>query len=199
MRDGALTFLARLVSILGHPLLLMPAAGLAAWITLNGAGTQALWIAVAAVLAAMVVLGYSHWRVRSGAWAHIDASGRGERRHLNGFLLTVFMVAASAGAVLHWPRPVTLSMLLSAAMVFAAMLSTRWCKLSLHLAFAVFAAALLYAISPWGVVAGLAGALAIAWSRLYLRRHVGVDLWSGATIGAVAGFAFWAGLAWLPP
>lgn len=80
MRNSHLTLLARLVSILGHPLLLMPAAGLAAWITLNGADTQALWIVIAAGLAAMVVLGYSYWRVRSGAWAHVDASERGERR-----------------------------------------------------------------------------------------------------------------------
>lgn len=194
-REGGLTSLARLVSILGHPLLLMPAAGLAAWITRNGLGTQAMWIAVTAGLAAIVVLGYSHWPVRRGAWVHVDASGRGERRHLNGFLLAVFAVAASAGAVLRWPQPVTLSLLLAAAMVSVAMLFASWCKPSLHLAFAVFAAALLHAISIWALAAGLVAAIVIAWSRLYLRRHIGVDLWCGAAIGAAAGFAFWLALA----
>ena len=98
---------------------------------------------------------------------------------------------------MHWPQAVTLVLGLSAAMVFAAMLFTPWCKPSLHLAFAVFAAALLYAVSIWAVAAGLAIAFAIAWSRLFLRRHVSADIWCGVTIGAAAGFAFWLGLAGL--
>lgn len=194
MRGSRLTLLARGISILGHPLLLTPAAGLVAWITHNGAGAQAGAIVVAAVLAAMLVLGYSAWRVRSGAWSHVDASERGERRHLNRLLLLALLAAAGAGLVLRWPPPVSLSLLLSASMVAAAMLGARWCKPSLHLAFAVFSAALLYAVSIGAVAAGLLVALAIAWSRLHLRRHVGADLWCGAIVGAVAGAAFWVGL-----
>jgi len=189
-----LTLLARGISILGHPLLLTPFAGLAAWLAGGGAGTHAVGIVIAGLLGAMLVMGYSFRRVRSGAWAHVDASERGERRSLNRFLLVAFVAAACAGIALRWPPPVTLALLLSASMVALAMLAARWCKASLHLAFAMFSAALLYPVSAWAVAAGLLVALAIAWSRLRLRRHVRADLWCGAVIGAAAGAGFWAGL-----
>ena len=188
------TAVARWISILGHPLLLAPMAGLAAWLATDGAGTQALGIVIAGLLTALLVMGYSIWRVRSGAWAHVDASGRGERRGLNRFLLAGLIAASIAGYALHWPPPLLLSLLLSAAMVAAAMLAAHWCKPSLHLAFAVYSAGLLHAVSGWAVAAGLLAALTIAWSRLHLRRHVVVDLWCGTIIGAAAGAAFWAGL-----
>ncbi len=191
MRDSALTLLARAVSILGHPLVLLPAAGLIAWIARSGAGTPAVAIMIGGILSAILIQGYSAWRVRSGAWSHVDASERGERRHLNLFLLLVFVVAACVGCGLRWPQSVTLSWLLSAMIVAAAALAARWCKPSLHVAFAVFAAGLLYEVSAWALAAGLLGALAIAWSRLHLGRHVRADLWCGAVIGAMAAVAFW--------
>lgn len=197
MTHGQLaTVIARAISVAGHPLVLTPVAGLAAWVAGGGAQSEARGIAIAGVLAVAVVMGYSFQRVRSGAWAHVDASGRGERRSLNRFLLAAFVAAASAGLALQWPPPATLGLLLSASIVASAMLAARWCKTSLHVAFAMFSAALLYAVSAWAVAAGLLAALAIAWSRLCLRRHVCADLWCGAAIGAAAGAGFWIGLRW---
>lgn len=197
MGDGQIaTVIARAVSVAGHPLVLTPVAGLAAWVAGGGAVSETRGSAIAGVLAAAVVMGYSYQRVRSGAWAHVDASERGERRSLNRFLLAAFVAAACAGLALQWPVAATLGLLLSASIVASAMLAARWCKASLHLAFAMFSAALLYAVSAWALAAGLLAALAIAWSRLRLRRHVRADLWCGAGIGAAAGAAFWAGLRW---
>ena len=70
-------------------------------------------------------------------------------------------------------------------------LTARWCKLSLHMAFVVFAAVLLLAMrrGGWDCVA-LLFAVAVAWSRLRLQRHVPRDLVAGALTGALAGIAF---------
>lgn len=187
--------LARGISIFGHPLLLMPAAGALAWFVDEGAGRHVLAAAIAWGFLATVVLGYSWWRVGNGDWSHVDASRLGERRHLNRFLLVVLVVSAAAGALLHWPTPVLLGLLLSAVIVLAAALCGRWCKPSLHQAFAMFAAAILQVVSPWALLGGVLLALAIAWSRLILRRHVAVDLWCGVTIGGATGLVFWLGLA----
>jgi len=184
------TGLARGLSIIGHPLVVMPGAGLAAWVARGGGTAQAAGIAVGSGLAGLLILGYSRWRVRSGAWAHVDASGRGERRNLNRFLLGAFTGGAVAGWALAWPPAVTLALVSGAAMVAAAMLTARWCKASLHMAFAVFAAGLLHAVSAWAVAAALLMTLAIAWSRLHLQRHVSADLWCGAAIGVIAAIAF---------
>jgi membrane-associated phospholipid phosphatase len=76
-------------------------------------------------------------------------------------------------------------------MVAIAMLTARWCKLSLHMAFVVFAVFLLLLDAPWWAgLAGLCFAGAVAWSRLALRRHVPRDLIAGAAVGALAGIAF---------
>ena len=144
-------------------------------------------------------MGYSAWQVRRGRWAHVDASARHERGHLNRFLF----VALAAGAALvawHGTQPVVaLGMAMSAAMILAAMASARWCKLSLHMAFAVFAAWLLRELGTIWTLAALLFAVAVAWSRLALRRHEPRDLVAGAIAGTLAGAAFWPLAArWMP-
>ena len=83
------------------------------------------------------------------------------------------------------------SLALSAAIILVAMLIARWCKLSLHLAFVVFAACLLRELGTASMLAALLFATAVAWSRLALQRHTPRDLMAGAVAGALAGLAFW--------
>lgn len=190
---------ARIVSILGHPLLLLPAAGLLPVIGGVDAARRAWPIAIAMAALAAVVMGYSWWRVRSGRWVHVDASGREERRSLNRFLLPLLAGGGSA-AWFAGAHAFALGLGLSASMVAAAMLSSAWCRLSLHLAFALFASLLLWWLSPWAGIAAVAFAGLLAWSRLALARHAPRDLVAGAIAGAGAGLLFWwfAPLAGLP-
>ncbi|WP_242112185.1 hypothetical protein [Luteimonas aquatica] len=180
---------ARTVSILGHPLLLLSLALLATQAG-RGSAAQGWQLALGLGAAAALVMGYSWWQVRRKRWGHVDASHRDERARLNRFLLVVL----GAGAAVAWwagaPRGVPIALALSAAMILAALLAAPWCKLSLHLAFAVFAACLLAPLSGWATLAGLAFAACIAWSRLALSRHVPRDLVAGTAAGAAAGACF---------
>lgn len=180
--------LARAVSILGHPLLLLPLALLLPAATAGTPG--ALQVAAGCAAIAAMVLGWSWLRVRGGHWDHVDASDPRERGALNRFLLPLLGVAALAA--LASPRPaLPLQLALAAAMVAAALLCARRCKLSLHVAFAVYAGALLL---PWRWPAGaamLAVAALVAWSRLALRRHRPRDVVAGALAGAAAGLLSW--------
>jgi hypothetical protein len=180
---------ARAVSIVGHPVLVAPAAALAlAWHRRGSADLAKL----AAVLAAfaLLVMAYSAWQVRRGHWQHVDASGQQERRTLYRFLLLVLLAGATLAS---WRGPAELvwGLLLSALLIAGAMLTTRWCKLSLHMAFAVFAGSLLAPLGMGWALAGGALAAAVAWSRLRLQRHEPRDLLAGAVAGALAGAAFW--------
>lgn len=182
---------ARALSILGHPLLVLPATTLLLAAD-SGAGTQRLSrLAFALAGLAALVLGYSWWQVRRRRWTHIDASARAERRSLNRFL----SIAFAAGAVLAWvwagQRELALGLALSALLIALAMLSVRWWKLSLHVAFALFAAVLLSHVSWQAGVGGLLFAAAVAWSRLVLARHAPRDLVAGAAAGGLAGALFW--------
>lgn len=181
--------LARALSIIGHPLLLLPAAALLAMAA--GGERQALMpAALAFALFGAAVLAWSWWQVRHARWRHVDASTRTERRSLNRVLLWALL----AGTVLAWQSgAVALARGLAVACVvlLAALLTARWCTLSLHVAFAVLAAALLWAVSAWAALAALAFAAALAWSRLALARHAPRDLAAGALAGAAAGALFW--------
>ena len=65
---------ARTVSILGHPLVVMPVAVLALMV-LQGDGRHAGWaLAGLALLGALIML-FSRTQVRRGHWQHVDASG----------------------------------------------------------------------------------------------------------------------------
>lgn len=185
--------LARAVSILGHPMVVLPLAALAL-----AARTmplrQVIGMAIGFALFAMLVMGWSWWQVRRGHWAHVDASHRQERRTLNRFLLVALLCAAVLALLSGLPRAFALGLSLAASLIAMAQLTARWCKLSLHLAFVVYAALLLWQVAPLAGIAGLVFALLVAWSRLVLERHTRRDIIAGAMTGAFAGLAF-AGLA----
>lgn len=182
--------LARVVSVSGHPMVALPLAALALTAA-RGQYRIALWMTLGFTAFAAVVMAYSSWQVRRGRWSHVDASDKNERKSLNRFLLAALLVSTACAAWSGFSAQLTLGLALSAAMVLAAMLTSRWCKLSLHMAFVVFAVFLLLLDAPWWAgLAGLCFAGAVAWSRLALRRHVPRDLIAGAAVGALAGIAF---------
>lgn len=181
--------IARSVSILGHPLVVMPAVVLALMVLQSG-GRNAGWALAGLLATGLLIMLFSRHQVRRGRWQHVDASGKEERSSLNRFLLALLIVATLACLLGGASRPLTLGLGLSAAMLVVAMATARWCKLSLHLAFATFAALLLASLSWWVCLAGLLFAAVVAWSRLHLQRHVPRDLIAGGGTGLLAGLAF---------
>jgi hypothetical protein len=189
-KPGRLTTgLARALSIVGHPALLMP--GAVVWAArLNQAPPALLQAAVVACGLVVVCVGiYSVVQVRAGRWQHVDASQPHERRQLNQLLALLLLGLAGA---LWWagqPAPVVLGLALAGGLVVLASGLRHWLKLSLHAAFAVFAATLLWpgAVAVTGVLALAAG---VAWSRVVLHRHTLREVVVGLLAGAAAGVGF---------
>lgn len=186
--------LARAVSILGHPLLVLPAA-LALPAALRDADHATLRsMLIGFALFAALLLGWSWWQVRRSRWAHVDASQPSERKSLNRTLL----VAIAIGALVAWLRSPTpdlaLTLAVSACIVAIAMLLVRWCKLSLHASFAVYAAGLLWPLGVAAVGTGCVFAGIVAWSRLRLSRHRPRDIVAGAATGVLAAGGYWLSL-----
>lgn len=180
--------LARGVSIVGHPFFVMPLAGLGAAYARGAGSAQLLGLGAALLAVVIAIQGWSRWQVRRGRWAHVDASARAERRSLNGLLLALFTFAAAGAWLAGAADALVRAFALAAAIIVVAMLCARWFKLSLHVAFAVFAA---FIGGTWLVGGGLLVlAAGVAWSRLVLARHTMADLIAGAAVGALAGAAF---------
>ena len=177
---------ARAVSIAGHPIVFILVAVLIAAST-RGASVRQLWfIGAALVTLGIVVLGFSWLQVRAGRWSHVDASARHERKSLNVLLGGVCLLSA----VLLWfltRRPyMSFGLALSGALIVIALVISRWVKVSLHVAFAAFATALLWPIKL-AIVAGVLLTAVVVWSRLVLGRHVAADVAAGLLLGAAVG------------
>ena len=147
-------------------------------------GVDARGALLTSLACASLVMGYSVYKTRRGEWTHIDASAPAERAQLN--LRVGFGLLAVAGALLlsglHVGIPLVAG--ISGVMVLGAHLLRGVAKLSLHTAFAVFAAFLVWPDRTVSV--GFAAvAVAVGWSRLALRRHRGPDI----ALGAIAGIA----------
>ena len=177
---------ARLVSILGHPGILMP---FAAWLsTMDHDGADARLALPVAAFVAAAVTGYSLAKVKRGDWAHIDASGKSERHELTRLFGPGLLVAATLLFLTRLAPGVSLVMGLSGAIVMAAHGLRHRSKPSLHVAFAAFAALLAW---PGAFAVVLAAfAVLVAWSRRVLERHTRLDVVHGAILGLAAGVAF---------
>ena len=191
----AASAIARWTSILLHPFAVFAALSLVAAWQLDPASLPRTAVGIAVAVA--VVWSFVLQRRRSGRWGTVDASDRKERPILYALVLVV------AAAYWLWlggrASPTGQGVVAVIAMLCVAGIANRWIKLSLHMAFAVFAAWLLRELGTIWTLAALLFAVAVAWSRLALRRHEPRDLVAGAIAGTLAGAAFWPLAArWMP-
>lgn len=180
------TAIAHALSLIGHPVLVMPiASGLSVWAGGGALSETRMVLTVAAPIAAAVLI-YSLVQVARKKWTDADASAPEERSQLN-FILAPLLLGAAAWA--WWsgqPMPVTVGLALAAGIAGFALVLSRWLKLSLHVAFSVYAACLFWPDMRF-VAAGLGFAALIGWARLHLKRHTFADVVAGACAGLTAG------------
>jgi membrane-associated phospholipid phosphatase len=175
---------ARLFSIVGHPAVLMPIAALVA-----SSPTNAFFATGVAAGVAVLVMIYSFYKTMRGDWSHIDASLVEERAQLNARLGIALFAVTAALLLLKVHVAIVSAVFLSATVLVTAHSLRRWGKLSLHQAFAVFAALIVWPYYQATAVLFVV-AVAVGWSRLVLRRHAVRDLAWGFVVGALAGLVF---------
>ena len=181
--------IARSLSILGHPLVVVPVA-VVTLVLHERTSSAALIVSVICGIAG-VVLAFSFWQVGRGHWQHIDASARAERRSLNLFLAIVLFLGAAVAFYQLPGRGLSLGLLLSGLLILAVMLVSPWVKLSLHASFAAFAVLLLWPLKLWYVALASIAAAGICWSRVVLGRHTVVEVLGGSLLGGLFGACFW--------
>jgi hypothetical protein len=186
--------LARVLSIVGHPVLVLPVAVLVSGRERGvSMATQSTTIGVTVGIGVGVLV-FSAVRVWLGHWKHVDASEPAERNQLNGFTAVLLFGAALAGFLSSGgSRDLYLWPACSGGVVLAAIVLRRRMKLSQHVAFDLFAA---IAVLPsvWAALAIALLTIGVGWSRLVLKRHTRMEVAVGTVVGVVAGALFHAGL-----
>jgi membrane-associated phospholipid phosphatase len=182
-----MTALARWLSIVAHPFVVvgLMVAAAASRRGQRGHSLRDLVIVLAIAILPLAILMIR--QVRSGEWENVDASNVAERPilYVVGAIASLSLVAF---LILAGSQPVFLRGALGALAAFAVCgFMTPWVKVSLHLAFAAFAATTLTVIgSPVGWMLA-ATVPALAWARVALGRHRPVEVALGAIIGAACG------------
>jgi hypothetical protein len=72
------------------------------------------------------------------------------------------------------------------ALILTSMAANHFVKSSLHVGFAAYCA-VLWPLTPWTAPLAAAGVGLVAWSRLVLKRHTGLEAAVGAALGLAAG------------
>ncbi|HEX6861223.1 MAG TPA: hypothetical protein VF414_00315, partial [Thermoanaerobaculia bacterium] len=177
------------VSVVAHPFVLIPV--LVAVVTARSLPPREAAAVVALVVAGSILpmLWIIVRRVRSGAWTDHDVSVREQRTGM----YPAAMAISAGTVVLLYAASVAPGILRGTVAIFVLIavsaLVNQWLKVSLHTGFAAFTAVSLLSVSrPMGIAAAVV-ALAVAWSRLELRRHTLPEVVGGALLGAGIGTA----------
>jgi hypothetical protein len=180
-------FMARWISIIGHPFVLIILLVLMVLSVRSGGGV-ALKAAAVVLAAGVVPLWFFMWRSHAtGRWETIDASSPKNRpvAYLAGFAVLLmlslyFFLAVGSSEMLRGCAAL-------AVMLGAAAALNRRIKLSIHMAFAVFTGIISMKIYPGLGLAILIGVPALGWSRLALARHTLREVIGGCVLGVVVG------------
>lgn len=188
----ALARAGRSISIVGHPLVVVPASIVVAT---TGAPPPVRARILAVVGAAMTALSvFVIVRARRGEFTDVDVSSRAQRPAL---YRVAILCTVSAALVFWWTDqpPLALRGAVVASGVFVAgSVINRWVKVSLHCAFGAMAAGVAWraGVTP-GIVFAVA-ALVVGWGRVTYRRHTPREVAVGLALGGVAAVAFaWSG------
>lgn len=180
---------ARWLSIVFHPFVMVGVMAGAAAAARQATGEVVRSVGIVALFT-VVPLAALMWRqVRRGHWENTDASNREERPvlYLVGGAGLVALLAYLLMIRQQWFM--VRGVVATFGMMAICGVTTRWIKVSLHMAFAALVGTTLALMrSPIGYALLLA-LPALVWSRLVLQRHTPLEVALGAIIGAGAGAA----------
>lgn len=188
--NEALVKIARWISVVGHPFLLMP--------LLTGIIAYHVLPAKQALIAELVALGvvifpaglYTLFQVRRGTWGDLDVSNQKERDHFYGILLLLLVILTGVAWLAEVPQSIPLGSLAIIILVGSAFVVNIWIKISLHTGFGVFVALTLSLINPTLATIALLLACLVAWSRVVLGRHTRREVILGGMLGSAVGGGF---------
>jgi membrane-associated phospholipid phosphatase len=179
-RLSSSTLLARILSIAGHPLVLLP-------LLVAVATRNRVWTAILVVCTILPFFAVTLRNVRRGLWSDHDVSRRDQRVGLYRVAFPLFALSAVVIYFLDAGPQMMRGFGAAAVMMGLGIFGNRWLKISMHMMTAACCAVVigwLYPISLWAAVPFVA---AVAWSRHKLGRHTWAEIAVGLAIGAAAG------------
>ncbi len=173
---------ARVISIAGHPFVLLPLLIFLSRLPSDSAGAlrnTLLFVAIACIPLALLT-----WHsVASGKWRTVDASDKDDRPLLYKAALGVAVAAVGCFYFIEPSPGIVRGSLVVAGVLLVAATLNCWIKISLHVTFACFCGFVLARVRlSYGIPVILLVPL-LVWSRLVLSRHVLSETVGGIALG----------------
>jgi len=183
------TLIARIISIVGHPFVLLPLLiFLPGFQNDRGGAFRTTLIFCGIVLIPLALL---IWRCRaSGEWRTVDASDKADRPVLYKSALLVLGVVIVYFSFVERSPEIVRGCIVSAAMLVLAAGLNRWIKISLHITFACFCGVVLTNVRLGFGLPVLLLVPPLIWSRLVLSRHVISETIGGLVLGLLGAACF---------
>ncbi len=180
---------AKLVSIIGHPLVSLPLVLLS---LTYGRLPISKTIAVSAVLIGLVIVPitwHNYSKAKQGQYTNFDVSDRTQRSGFYSILLLLSGLFACFLVLTDLYQPFNRGAICFFLLLVVSYVANFFLKVSLHTSINLFLACALYELDkPTGLLMGVFSVL-VALSRLVLKRHTPSEVMMGGLIGFLAGAA----------
>lgn len=185
------TKFATFVSTLGHPFLTLPV-----FIIFLLFSTEP--VAKAGLLTLLIIGGIfipvglrTLLGVRKGKYTNLDVSDQAQRQQWFIVITLLLLIVTAIVWITDQNRTLRLGMICAFSLLLVSQLVNTRVKASMHLAFHTFLGLLILHMNAVAGAIFLLFAPLLAWSRLYLKRHVLEEVLVGVVLGGLFGLIFW--------
>lgn len=177
------TNLARLISILGHPLLTLPIFAVTVLFTYEKFNQALIHSSLILGGICLPLCLKMYWKTKSGSYTNFDVSDQKQRQSWYVYAVVILLLVTIVLFVTEQPRTLRLSILFALILLTISKLVNFFIKSSLHVSLNIFLAFLIMSINLLIGLIFLCSIFFIAWARLVLKRHTLKEIITGALIG----------------
>jgi len=181
------TFLAKVISIIGHPLLTIPVFVIVVLFSGNDS-KSALFLTFLIIGCVFIpIISWIYLKSKNGSYSNFDVSDQKQRRSLFVFAIPFLAVITVVLFATHQPVKTSICMLFATILVVISQLVNFYIKSSLHVSLTLYLAFIALHINFIFGITLIIMSFFIGWSRIILKRHSLKEVFAGAIIGLSVG------------
>lgn len=182
--------IARIISIVGHPLITVPLITGIILIQLEGNTTGLKSLGILLALSILPATIWMYVKSRKGSYTNFDVSNQKQRSSLFVFILVLLTLTTILLYVTDQPNYLNLGVLIATCLITISFFVNYSIKSSLHVSLNTYMALSLSLLNISVAIGLFVFTIIIGWSRIVLKRHTFTEVCIGLLLGIVAGVVF---------
>jgi hypothetical protein len=184
------TKIAKCISILGHPLLTIPAFTVISLFNFESV-EKAFWISALIIGGIFIPLIVKMYRgEKKGEYTNFDVSDQTQRQSWYKYAVPLLVIVTAVVFATGQGRVLCFGILFSTCLLITAQLTNYFIKSSLHISLNTFLFFMILRMNIMIAILFFLVILLIVWARLMLKRHTAKELLTGILIGLCWGAMF---------